>query len=144
MTSALDGDEWLASRHSHFTSGERASGTHRTGGWVPESVWRVLCSQNRYFRSRLLKISFWFDGFELFRRKFLSSLGRLVFTLSRPQHCVLQFFFKVIYFSSLTLQVSTMWSLSGVKIPGRGNCCLLFHKPHGCASIRIHVYAQFL
>jgi hypothetical protein len=34
-TSALDGDEWSASRHGRaFTPGERTPGTHCTGGWV--------------------------------------------------------------------------------------------------------------
>jgi hypothetical protein len=32
LTSALDGGEWSASRPSHFTPRERASGTHRIGG----------------------------------------------------------------------------------------------------------------
>jgi hypothetical protein len=34
LTSTLDGGEWLASRSSHFTPGEKAPGTHRIGGWV--------------------------------------------------------------------------------------------------------------
>jgi hypothetical protein len=34
LTSALDGGEWSASRPGHFTPGERAQGTHWTGGWV--------------------------------------------------------------------------------------------------------------
>jgi hypothetical protein len=33
LTSALDG-EWSASRPDLFTPGERALGTHWTGGWV--------------------------------------------------------------------------------------------------------------
>jgi hypothetical protein len=39
LTSALDGDEWLASRPGRFTPGERAPGTHWIGGWVdPRAV----------------------------------------------------------------------------------------------------------
>jgi hypothetical protein len=39
LTSALDGGEWSASRTGHFTSRERASGTHWIGGWVgPRAV----------------------------------------------------------------------------------------------------------
>jgi hypothetical protein len=34
MASALDGDEWSASRPSHFTPREREPGTHWIGGWV--------------------------------------------------------------------------------------------------------------
>jgi hypothetical protein len=34
LTSALVGGEWSASRSCHFTSGERATGTHWIGGWV--------------------------------------------------------------------------------------------------------------
>jgi len=34
LTSARDGDEWSASHPGHFTRGERAPGTHWTGGWV--------------------------------------------------------------------------------------------------------------
>jgi hypothetical protein len=34
LTSALDGDEWSASRPRHFTCGERAPGAYRIGGWV--------------------------------------------------------------------------------------------------------------
>jgi hypothetical protein len=34
LTSAKDDSEWLASRSSRFTSGERAAGTHWIGGWV--------------------------------------------------------------------------------------------------------------
>jgi hypothetical protein len=34
LTSALDGDEWSASRPGRFTLGERAPGTSWTGGWV--------------------------------------------------------------------------------------------------------------
>jgi hypothetical protein len=33
-SSALDGDEWSASRPGRFTPIERASGTHWIGGWV--------------------------------------------------------------------------------------------------------------
>jgi len=32
--SALDGDEWLASRPGRFTLEKRSTGTHWTGGWV--------------------------------------------------------------------------------------------------------------
>jgi hypothetical protein len=32
-TSALDGGEWLASRASRFTPGERNPGSHWMGGW---------------------------------------------------------------------------------------------------------------
>jgi hypothetical protein len=39
LTSALDGGEWSASRPGHFTSRERAPGTHWIGGWVgPRAV----------------------------------------------------------------------------------------------------------
>jgi hypothetical protein len=39
MTSALDGGEWLASRHGRFTPRERAPVTHWIGGWVgPRAV----------------------------------------------------------------------------------------------------------
>jgi hypothetical protein len=31
LTSVLDGGEWLASRLGHFTSEEKASGTHSIG-----------------------------------------------------------------------------------------------------------------
>jgi hypothetical protein len=34
LTSALVGDEWLASRLGRFAPGERATGTHWIGGWV--------------------------------------------------------------------------------------------------------------
>jgi hypothetical protein len=34
LTSKLDGSEWSASRPCHFTTEERAPGTHRTGGRV--------------------------------------------------------------------------------------------------------------
>jgi hypothetical protein len=34
LTSALDGGEWSASRPGHFTSSERAHGTHWIGGRV--------------------------------------------------------------------------------------------------------------
>jgi len=34
LTSALDGDEWSASRLGHFTPRERTHGTHWIGGWV--------------------------------------------------------------------------------------------------------------
>jgi hypothetical protein len=34
LTSALDGDEWSASRPGCFTPRERAPGTHWIGGWV--------------------------------------------------------------------------------------------------------------
>jgi hypothetical protein len=34
LTSALDGGEWSLSCPCLFTPGERASGTHRIGGWV--------------------------------------------------------------------------------------------------------------
>jgi hypothetical protein len=34
QTSALVGGEWSASRPGRFTPGERAPGTHWTGGWV--------------------------------------------------------------------------------------------------------------
>jgi hypothetical protein len=33
-TSAADGGVWSVSRAGHLTSGERALGTHWTGGWV--------------------------------------------------------------------------------------------------------------
>jgi hypothetical protein len=39
LTSALDGDEWSASRPGRFTSRERTPGTHWIGGWVgPRAV----------------------------------------------------------------------------------------------------------
>jgi hypothetical protein len=35
LTSAsLDGGEWSASRQCRFAPGERASGTHKIGGWL--------------------------------------------------------------------------------------------------------------
>jgi hypothetical protein len=34
LTSALDGGKWSASRPGRFTAREKASGTHRIGGWV--------------------------------------------------------------------------------------------------------------
>jgi hypothetical protein len=34
MTSALDGGEWLGSRHGRFTPRERAPDTHRIEGWA--------------------------------------------------------------------------------------------------------------
>jgi hypothetical protein len=34
LTSALVGGEWSTSRPGRFTPGERAPGTHWTGGWV--------------------------------------------------------------------------------------------------------------
>jgi hypothetical protein len=34
LTSALDGDEWLASRLGRFNPRERAPGTRWMGGWV--------------------------------------------------------------------------------------------------------------
>jgi hypothetical protein len=34
LNSALAGGEWSASRPGRFTPGERAPGTHWTGGWV--------------------------------------------------------------------------------------------------------------
>jgi hypothetical protein len=50
-TSALDGDEWSASRYGRaFTSGERTPGTHCTGGKVgpkadldTEDRGKILC-----------------------------------------------------------------------------------------------------
>jgi hypothetical protein len=38
LTSALDGDEWSASRPSRFTPRERTHGTHWIGGWVGHRV----------------------------------------------------------------------------------------------------------
>jgi hypothetical protein len=39
LNSALDGDEWSASRPGRFTPKERAPGTHWIGGWVgPRAV----------------------------------------------------------------------------------------------------------
>jgi hypothetical protein len=39
LTSALDGDEWLASRPGRFTPREKTPGTHWIGGWVgPRAV----------------------------------------------------------------------------------------------------------
>jgi len=38
LTSALDGDEWSASRSGRFTPRERATGTQWIGGWVAPSV----------------------------------------------------------------------------------------------------------
>jgi hypothetical protein len=39
LTSALDGDEWSASRLVRFIPTERAPGTHCIGGWVdPRAV----------------------------------------------------------------------------------------------------------
>jgi hypothetical protein len=34
LASVLDGDEWSASCHGHFTLGEKITGTHWIGGWV--------------------------------------------------------------------------------------------------------------
>jgi len=34
LTSALDGDEWSASRPGRITHRQRAPGTHWIGGWV--------------------------------------------------------------------------------------------------------------
>jgi hypothetical protein len=34
LTSALEGDEWSASRPGRFTPRERVPGTHWLGGWV--------------------------------------------------------------------------------------------------------------
>jgi hypothetical protein len=34
LTSVLDGGEWTASRHGHFTPEGKAPGTHCIGGWV--------------------------------------------------------------------------------------------------------------
>jgi hypothetical protein len=34
LTSALEGGEWSPSRPGRFTPGQRAPGTHCTGGWV--------------------------------------------------------------------------------------------------------------
>jgi hypothetical protein len=43
LTSALDGDEWSASRPGRFTLKERAPGTHWIGGWVgPRAVLEVV------------------------------------------------------------------------------------------------------
>jgi hypothetical protein len=41
LTSALEGVEWSAPRPSRVTRGERAPGTHRVGGWVGGSSWRI-------------------------------------------------------------------------------------------------------
>jgi hypothetical protein len=38
LTSALVGGEWSASHPGRFTHGERAPGTHWTGGWVGPSA----------------------------------------------------------------------------------------------------------
>jgi len=38
LSSALDGDEWSASRPCRFTPGERAPGTCLIGGWVGPSA----------------------------------------------------------------------------------------------------------
>jgi hypothetical protein len=43
LTSALDGDEWSASRPSRFTPRERVPDTHWIGGWVDtraRTTWR--------------------------------------------------------------------------------------------------------
>jgi hypothetical protein len=37
LTSATDGDEWLASRPGHFTPRERAPGTHRIECWASQT-----------------------------------------------------------------------------------------------------------
>lgn len=42
LTLALDGREWSVSCPGCFTSGARAPGTHRIGGWVdPEPIWTL-------------------------------------------------------------------------------------------------------
>jgi hypothetical protein len=38
LTSTLSGSEWSVSRPDRFTLGERAPGTHWTGGWVDPRV----------------------------------------------------------------------------------------------------------
>jgi hypothetical protein len=62
LTSALAGDEWSASRPSHFIPFERAPSTHWLGGWVDP-------------RAGL-------DNME--KRKFLTSLGHKLLPLGRP------------------------------------------------------------
>jgi hypothetical protein len=47
FTLALVGSERPATRLGHFTPGERAPGTHWTGGWVgPRAVWTTWRSEN--------------------------------------------------------------------------------------------------
>jgi hypothetical protein len=52
LTSALDGDEWSASRPGRFIPRERAPGTHWIGGWVGpravlDAVMRKILSPRR-------------------------------------------------------------------------------------------------
>jgi hypothetical protein len=62
LTSALVGGEWLVSLPDRFTPGERAPGTHWTGGWVDPR-----------------------DGLDdLEKKKFLSLSGLEVCPLCRP------------------------------------------------------------
>jgi hypothetical protein len=50
LTLALEGGEWSASRPCRFAPGERAHGTHWTGGWVgPRAVMGIL---NDTYRNR--------------------------------------------------------------------------------------------
>jgi len=49
LTSALDGDEWLASRPGRFTPRVRAHGIRWTGGWVdPRAVLDVVVKRKIY------------------------------------------------------------------------------------------------
>jgi hypothetical protein len=47
LTSALDGGEWSVSRPGHFTTRERAPGTHRIGGCVgPRAGLEAVMNRN--------------------------------------------------------------------------------------------------
>jgi hypothetical protein len=54
LTSALDGNEWSASRPGRFTSRERAPGTHWIEGWVDAVVKRKIRSHRRDSNPRTL------------------------------------------------------------------------------------------
>jgi hypothetical protein len=57
LTSALDEGEWSVSRYGHFTSGERASGTHCwKAGRAPESVWTLYGGLKLYQISEQLEL----------------------------------------------------------------------------------------
>jgi hypothetical protein len=49
ITSALDGDEWLAPRFSGFTLGEISPGTNWTGDWMGPRACLEAIERKKYF-----------------------------------------------------------------------------------------------
>jgi hypothetical protein len=83
LTSAVDGDEWSASRPGRFTLGERTSGTHFIGGWASPRAGldavmkRKIPSPHRESNSNLPARSLVTIPTELLRLVFVTVLQRL-------------------------------------------------------------------